>query len=508
MPIKNRSVKILEIVNKFLIPKKAVAGLQVTNSDLRFLELAIDKGNIFIKRSATLRLPPGIIEHGRVKDKPNFIAALKNLRSQVTKKESENVNIVLTIPTGDVYAQAFNIPKVAKSGLEEAVNLNLQVISPIPMDRTYYSWKVVGEGDKMFSSGGAGQIELLGVFVEKSIIEDYTDCLEASGFGIAGIEFSSLSMARLLSHYKVIDDKSSYLLIKMTQEGLIFMILKNGNLYFDYFHSWDKFAGEGKGVTIDSINDIIYSEGQRIMNFYASHWGGAIKNIVLITPALVDEISQFIQKTYPALSLYAISSDKENLHGVRGAALRGAVQSPLEADINLMNPARFSAFYEDQIIVFTGFWRNVVITIMAFLLIAYGLTDMFLRNRATEARGMAVGGETPGAPELAALENKASQFNSLLANVESFKGPDPNLYEHFSQIDSVFDSGIEVSRLRLQGGNSEAVIDGVGRDQETVIVFKNKLTALQNVQDVQLPLNNIQPQPDGRVSFSIIFKLR
>lgn len=504
MVIKNKSAKILELANKLLIPKKAVAGLQVTNSDLRFLEFTLDRGNILIKRSATLRLPPGIIEHGRVKDKPNFIAALKNLRGSISKTESENVNVVLTIPTGDVYAQAFNIPKVAKSGLEEAVNLNLQVISPIPIDRTYYSWKVVGEG----GNGGPGQIELLGVFVEKNIIEDYTDCLEASGFGIAAIEFSSLSMARLLSYYKVIDNKSSYLLIKMTQEGLIFMILKNGNLYFDYFHSWDKFTGEGKGVTIDSINDIIYSEGQRIMNFYASHWGGNIKNIVLITPALVEEMSEFIKKTYPALSLYALSSDKENLHGVRGAALRGATQSPLEADINLMNPARFSAFYEDQIIIFTGFWRNVVITIMAFLLIAYGLTDIFLRNRATEARGMAVGGETPGASELAALENKASQFNSLLANVETFKVPDPNLYEHFSQINSVLDSGIELGRLRLQGGVSEAIVDGIGRDQETVIAFKNRLTALQNVQDVQLPLNNIQPQPDGRVSFSISFKLR
>ena len=64
-----------------------MGGLQVTNSDLRYLELKFDpkgnQGNIFVTRSAALRLPPGIIEQGRIKDAANFIAALKALRKQI-----------------------------------------------------------------------------------------------------------------------------------------------------------------------------------------------------------------------------------------------------------------------------------------------------------------------------------------------------------------------------------------------------------------------------------------
>ncbi len=486
-----------------MLPSRTVAGLQVTNSDLRFLELKLDqKGNLFVVRTASLRLPPGIVEGGKVKDRANFIAALKTLHSQITINIRNNINIILTIPTGDVYAQAFNMPSVSKVGMQEAVELNLQIISPTPIEKSYYSWKVVGE------KGEGGQTELLGVFVPKEVVDDFSACLEEAGFGVAAIEFSSLSMARLLTFYKIINQESSYLLVKITGEGLIFMILRNGNLYFDYFHSWDKFSGEGKGVSLNAINDIIYAESQRVLNFYASHWGGQIKNIILISPALLKEISEFLKATYPTMEIYALSSDTENLHGVKGAALRGLVSSPLDPEINLMNPLGMNSYYKDQIIVFTRFWRNITITVLAFLVLAFGLTDVFLRHQSDALKTIVLPTEEVAATtELKTLEDKARLFNSLVASIEKYTSGHYSLIPFFNDINAVIDSNIMISRIYIQESDGVGSIEGIAKDQNSVIDFKNRFAAIPNIQDVNLPLSNINPQPNGQVYFSMTFRV-
>lgn len=488
--------------NKVMLPSRAVAGLQVTNSDLRFLELKLDKGKLFVSRSASLRLPPGIVESGRVKDRINFIAALKTIHNQIILNGKNNINVVLTIPTGDVYAQAFNMPSVSKAGLEEAIELNLQIISPTPIEKAYYSWKVARE------KGDGGQMELLGVFVQREIIDEFNNCLEEAGFGVAAIEFSSLSMARLLAYYKIIDGESSYLLVKITQEGLIFMILRNGNLYFDYFHSWDKVAAEGRGVSTAAINEIIYSESQRVLNFYSSHWGGQIKNIILITPALIKEISEFLKSIYPSMEIYPLSSDTDNLHGVRGAALRGLLGNPLDPDINLMNPQGINAYYRDQIVFFTRFWRNIAVTVMIFLVFAFIGADLFLRNQASalETIRETLGG-IPDTTDLKALENKARAFNDMVASVEQYEAGHYSPITYLNDINTALDASITVSRLYIQESDGVGSIEGISQDQNAVISFKNRLAEIQGLQEVNLPLSNINPQPNGQVYFSMTFKV-
>ena len=487
------------------MPLPSVGGFQITNSELRFLELRQEeKGNLSVARIGSLRLPPGIIESGKIKDRANFIAALKSLRDQIVLKDKRAVNVVLTIPTGDVYAQAFNIPSVSKDNLREAAELNLQIISPLPLEKSYYGWVMVGDASKEHE-----QIELLGVFVQKEIVDDFSSCLEEADFGIAAVEFSSLSMARLLSFYEIIKKNLPYLLVKITQEGLIFMILRNGNLYFDYFHSWDEFSGEAKGVHIDSINSIIYSESQRLFNFYSSHWGGQIKNIVLITPALMEEILAFLKASYPAFEVYALSSTKDNLHGVRGAALRGLASNPLYGDINLMDPKRMDFFHEEQILFFTRFWRNIAIIVASFILILFGSSSLLLKNQAESAKANAdLFANQKGGEELDSLKEKATGFNRLVDSISEFKGSAYSLKPFFNEINSIIGSGIIISRFALKTQEDSGALEGLAKDQFLIIDLKNKLAGINMIKDINLPLSNINPQAGGQVYFSLTFKLQ
>lgn len=495
-------------ISELFLPAASVGGLQVTNSSIRFLRLRYGAkgGQLEIEKSASLRLPPGIIEDGKVKDRANFVAALKRIHSQIEKNPKKNVNVVLTIPTGDVYAEAFSLPPLHGGNLGEAVELNLAMVSPIPIEEAYHSAQITAGDPK------AGiPFEVLGAFAPKAIIDEIQSCLEESGFGVAAVEFSSLSMARMLSFYKVIKKDRPYLLIKLTEEGLIFMILRNGSLYFDYFHSWGKFGSQSgsAGVTVEAIEQIIKSESARVLNFYSGRWGGQITGIILITPALIDEISQFLRTNFTGFEITVLPSNKGNLHGVEGAALRGLPARSDDREINLMNPNAINAFWQDEILSFISLWRNILLTVGAFLLIIFIAGDMFLRSRAEsipELPATALTGSEES--ELSRLRSEAAEFNGTVQTLAQMALSVDRAYPLWAEINSQISSnGIVPLRFSFNITGETAAIDGMGRDSNSVFAFKNALEESPRISSVDLPFQSLITQNNGQVSFTVNFKI-
>ncbi|OGY59769.1 MAG: hypothetical protein A3B23_03615 [Candidatus Colwellbacteria bacterium RIFCSPLOWO2_01_FULL_48_10] len=492
-------------LSKLVMPPTGIGGLQITNSSIRFMEFTRDrKTHGLAVKSASLRLPPGIVESGRIKDQPNFVMALRNLRAQVVPKGGKMVNVVLTIPAGDVYVEAFNLPALEDKNISEAANLNMQVISPNPIERSYYSWMVVGD-----ASAGYSQLEVLGAFASKEVVDEFTAALEEAGFGIAAIEFSSLSLKRVLTAAAIVKKEFPYLLVKITQEGLIFIIIRNNNLYFNYFHSWDKVVEESGVVTLEQINSIVATESQRVMNFYSSHYGGQIKNILLITSVFADEIMAFLEVRYPGFEKTLLRSDKENLHGVRGAALRGAMTYAEEDEINLMGPDVVNAFWRDKINRFVGFWRNIVLTAAVFVLAVFGLADFSIRAQAEIIRiANMTNLREPATTELVEVQKTAKNFNVLVAALLKVRASAKDASPLIQTINAAAGANISVVRLSLRSADLSGTIDGLASSQDAIISFKNRLIAVSGIADADLPLSSIINQPSGKWSFVISFKIK
>ena len=492
-------------LSKIFVPTSVIGGLQITDSSIRYMELRAADGSAQIVVNKSLRLPPGLLEDGKVKDRAGFLAALKFLKHQVTLNSKRKLNVALTIPTGDVYVQAFSIPKLSGAALDEAIKLNLLVISPNPIDKTYYSWKVVGGEIR-----AENQMEILGVFALRDVIDGLSSVVEEAGFGIAAIEFSSLSLVRILNSYKLIQKNLSYLLIKLTQDGLIFMILKNGELYFNYFHSWDKVAYETAGISVASVLEIIKAESQRVLNFYYSHWGGQVSNIILITGVLTPQISNFIKSEYPDFALTVVDSSKDNLHGARGAALRGLIPRIQDEDINLMGEKVINAFWRDQVFNFIGIWRNTILIVMGFMLVVFIASDFFLIK---EYKGIkevaAVNLQRPETTELAALKTQVAEFNGLVKAVSAAKSLKSDVAPFITKVNSIAaQSGVTISRFGLRTVGLDVNLSGIAPTQDKIIDFKNKIAALPEVYEVDLPLSAIAPNPSGGFSFNTTFKIR
>ena len=91
----------LRSLSRLILPPAEIGGLQVSNTSIRFMVLKRGSNGDLSAKSASLRLPPGIIDEGRVKDKPNFVEALRSLHAQITPKGNETINVILTVPAGE-----------------------------------------------------------------------------------------------------------------------------------------------------------------------------------------------------------------------------------------------------------------------------------------------------------------------------------------------------------------------------------------------------------------------
>ncbi|HEY4497008.1 MAG TPA: pilus assembly protein PilM [Candidatus Paceibacterota bacterium] len=488
-----------------LMSSPSVGGLQISSSAIRFLELKkktkTGVNNSSVVRDVSIRLPHGIIDAGKIRDKEAFLDALKSVYSQTAKKK-ENINIVLTISAGEVYVEAFNMPNLGGKNLHEAIDLNMQMISPSPIDEAYYSWQIVGPSD--------GPVEVLGAFAPKSVIDEIVSILGEAGFRVVAIEFSTLSLVRNLQHLNIlkIDEKLSYLALKITSDGIIFLVLRNNNLYFNYFRGWENLADENGDISLGTITDIIKTEVDKILNFHNSRWGVQMKEIILITPALQNEIASFIRKQYSTFNVQIADSSNINLHGVMGAALRGLKSRIEDDDINLGSLTTIQSFFRDQVLSFLSLWRNVFIAIGIFMVIVFVTVNILIGRYADEERSRNITFlQEREVAELEDLQLRAERFNSLVSLVFDARSKKQNIYPLLRRLDDSAGDRIEVEKLSIQSIGSVSTITGLAPDHNAVTAFKNRLLEIEQLDEVDAPLSSIIPQISGKTAFIINFKI-
>src|SRR4051812_36069946 len=100
------------------------AGLEVSDEILRLVSY---DGKTW--RLNSMRLEPGVLENGRVKNREAFKAALLALKEKVMKRKKGTFNVVLCLSSLRAYIQTFSLPSAKGEDFEQAVELNLKMAS-------------------------------------------------------------------------------------------------------------------------------------------------------------------------------------------------------------------------------------------------------------------------------------------------------------------------------------------------------------------------------------------
>ncbi len=492
--------KILNAIN----PQPAIGGLEINNLELRFIKL---KGNNL--SSISQKLQPGIIEKGKIKDRANFIAALSNLHFQITRRKKKKIYVIVDVPNINVYAKVFNLPSVALGNLEEAAKLNLQMISPIDFADTYNDWHSVGN-----SGYNENQIEILGALAPKSIIEEFSSSLEEAGFGIAAIEFSALSLIRLAVNFGVgIDIKNNYLLLQIGSDGLNFNIMKNGNLYFAHFYSWETDTKKQKQISFSDFKELITRETQKVLNFYETHWEGRINKVILVSSGLVKEtismLSENLSLEVQVLTLKKFNKLSPDWYSALSSALRGLIPRSQDTIISLASVGTEEGFRRYRVINFINIWRNIIFASLIFVIVVFGASVWLLINTMESVNLSDITlSNVSEIAELNILQEKAKSFNEKVELALKSQKTGANWSSFFERIKGLIGNDIVLERIFIQSLETPVLINATAVSQEAAINFKNILTQQSQFYEINLPLSNIISSTEGPVKFSISFKIR
>lgn len=492
--------KILKLLN----PQPSIGGLEITDFALRLLIFKAGQAKTY-----SVKLEPGIVVEGKLQNKENFLRALLELRSQITRKAKKKIFVILNISAANVYSQVFDLPSIAEKNLEEASKLNLQMISPIDISEAYFDCQKVGENKP------EDKIEIAGAFVYKNIIDTFSEVFLKANFMIVAIEYMPLAISRTVKDLASNFDKlASYILFQISPDGLNFLIIKNSNLYFNYFTSWRSLKGEKRYISLEEFRSAVVDEIKRILSFYNRNWVDQIKSFLVIAQGLNSEVENIISKNFPfqaeEVTLKKFDRVDSVWFGSLGSALRGLMERSEDNIISLSNTGTEEEFKRHMVITFIKLWQKIVFSFLAFVLIVLGATDTFLNSR---IKNLDVTNKSitiiNNKDEFLSLQAQAKEFNqkvNLLANAKS----DVFLWSDFlAKIKNLASQNeVDISRIAVQGDGKSVTINGRAATEKQATSFKESLNNNFQFTGVNMPLAGIKPSSANSIEFYVYLKIK
>lgn len=503
--------KINDFFWQMILPQEEIAGIELKDSGIRIAQIRKAPSTSSGSASSTqefkkesILLEPGIIEDGIIKDKVRLITQLRLLKEQFDPANKEKIPVIAVIPSSEVYVQVFPLPLLGEEAKLEAIKLNLQSISPIDYSSAYADWEQIEEGDN--------KVQILSAFAGRGIVDSYAEVLMAAGFSPAVVEFPALAMARAIKEFAVgVDFDKPHVVINISSDGIDLVILKNGNIHFDYFAPWKLVkmdGGTAREISFEDFKAVITRELRKISTFYISQWGGSLQNFILVTQAFETEIAQLIevQFHYTGVSLKLRGFEDVPLSWVAviGSAFRGTINRGSDIFISLMAIGTENEFLYSQITSFIKLWRNILLVTAVFFVIIFIAADSFFAHTAGDvALQIQNAIKLPNASEVDKLQKDVAIFNSLVDKTAYARERSRVWSPFLIKINQYF-GNIGLTRLSLNSEQGTVFLIGKAQNEAAVIDLKNKLIAA-GIQNINLPLSKIIDNVDGTVSFSMTF---
>ena len=481
-----------------------MGGLEITDTALRFVRY---DGRAW--RTASLRLPPGLIEAGTVKDHDQLVAALRELAAQVRGPRGSRraINVIVSLSSVNIYSQVFSLPIIRGEELEKAVQLNIQMVSPVESSQAYSGWQLMAQDQS------AVRLDVLGAFINRSVVDGVSRALKEAGFLPHAVESRALSLVRLTRELAAgFDRRESYFALILDAAGIEFLIIRRGQLYFQYLNTWKDLYGGERQVSTEALEAVVVRSLHQVMNFYNAHWSELLSGIFISAGSMQERVAQIIADNFSIrpieLQLTLSEPVSPNWFVALGAGLRSLVPRREDAEISLLGVNAQDEFRRRQLVDFLDFWSVLVPVTLGVLLMVFGIADVFLTRL---ERGLKTNAffamNTEQVQSVTDLNRQLAAFNQSVAFIgkadvaASDKGA---LLENIVTLLHSYD--LTLNHLYVQSSQLATSLTGCARTENQILQFKKALDADPRFQGVTLPLSEIRSEECG-LSFLINFSI-
>ena len=478
----------LKNIFKILNPAPPVGAIQITNRVLRYVLL---DSNRKILHSEEILINEG--GDGLRKALDDLVLNLK--KAKVTSR-----HVVISLLSDKVYLQNFSLPRVAEGKTAEAVKLNLQLISPLPLDQAYTDAEFWGEAtsDKM---------NFLAAFIERVAVDNVVAVLSEVGFVPVAVEVTPLSLARVLK--AVLGDMTGGILaIQLIEDGFQFILFHNGNIAFNSFLKKELLPSGD----LNKTKAYLENEFRKIYNFYAGEWGGVVSKIVLVNLGQNKELrGAFLGLGVSVLDFtlgdLGLSDDFASAFG---AALRGLISRDADEFISLEGVGTELHYWRDRLLHFLSFWRNVFMTILASMFLVFWCFSYYVGlDLVNKEKTLDDFSKNLGWQEYGKLEEGVNDFNNLVDQIQTIKKNHLSLGDLIlNKIASLAKDKVFLDNINLKVAERKLVLIGRATFQQNINDFKNDLVKQADFSGVNLVSIDIVPNQLGDYNFQISLNVK
>ena len=494
-----------EKISVLLRIRPVANGLEITDELAR---ISYFDGNQWQFRA--VRFEPGILDQGKIKNRESLIASLSSLRSQMPgfAGKTKKMNVIVTVGATSVYNQVFHLPLVRGENLASAVELNLRMATPADFSKVYSGWQTI-ERDEAES-----KIAILGVFIDKAIIDEMTDALFAAGFVAVVFESKALALTRALRMGGGIASDKSYVAVIIDDVGSNFLIIRNGKLCFDYRNIWRDIADDKGSISLEKFKESFATSMRQVMNFYSGHWPEPLAGIVFSAVALQDEARRLINGVTPIPVFLPTLDFGQDIPAewlvVLGSGLRGLHVKESE-EISLLGAGAQETFENNRILHFLSFWSLVTPVVFAILAIVFVVADGFVtttqKTVASTYQAILASGQRDS-QAMVSLKSEATDFNrsvALIASVQNTETPSSLIVQGIVAAASA--NNVVISHISFTSPTDPIAVSGTSDSESSILAFKSAIENTPIFGPATLPLSEVE-NVGNSYTFSMTFSLK
>ncbi len=181
--------------NMLYYQDKPVFGLDVGYSSVKVMQVERSKRHVDIIGYGTTRFDNTAITDGVVTNPEAIAKDIKTLFEQNLVGKITTRRVVISVPGARCYTRTIKLPKLEPKDLQEAIRLETEEYTPLPLDELYIDYSVVSSGEK--------EQEILVVAAPRKLVDSYVKLSELLGLETVAVETTTNGTCRLFAHADV-----------------------------------------------------------------------------------------------------------------------------------------------------------------------------------------------------------------------------------------------------------------------------------------------------------------
>ncbi len=243
-------------------------GLDISDQSLKFVQLVPTRNGIKVGRYGERKIPPGIIQSGKIKNLPRLQEILLSLRQ-------EGIRFVrVSLPEEQVYLFPLRLEKAGLKNVREGIELALEEHVPMSAKEAIFDYDLVHEDSKSLEVEVAATSSLT--------IENYISVFRNCFISVQSLELEAQAIARAVVKK---GDPGTYLIVDFGQTRTGIFIMSRGVVVFT---STLDIGGQSLNAAIEKSFGVSPAEAEKMKMEYGLRRNAPNKEVF---PVLLNSVS-------------------------------------------------------------------------------------------------------------------------------------------------------------------------------------------------------------------------